>query len=44
VFAAFSTERAARQVWERAPKDMRGFIAQGLEQHPLRDLARGSVN
>ena len=44
VFAAFPTERAARQVWEQAPKGMRGFIAQGLEQHPLRDLARSPVN
>ena len=43
VFAAFPTERAARQVWERAPKGMRGFIARGLEQHPLRDLARSPV-
>jgi len=39
VFAAFETERAARQVWDGAPKDIRGFIAQGLAQHPLRDLA-----
>ena len=36
VFAAFPTEIAARQVWERGPKDMRGFIAQGLARHPLR--------
>ena len=43
VFAAFSTERAARQVWEQAPKDMLGFIAQGLAQHPLRDLARTEI-
>jgi len=40
VFAAFPTESAARQVWEQAPKGMRGFIAQGLARHPLRDLAR----
>jgi len=40
VFAAFLAESAARQVWERAPKDMQGFIARGLAQHPLRDLAR----
>ncbi len=38
VFAAFPTEGAARQVWERAPKGMRGFIAQGLARHPLRHL------
>lgn len=40
VFAAFPAESAARQVWERAPAGMRGFIAQGLARHPLRDLAR----
>jgi 4-diphosphocytidyl-2-C-methyl-D-erythritol kinase len=41
VFAAFPGESAARQVWEQAPKKgMRGFIAQGLARHPLRDLAR----
>jgi len=39
VFAAFPTERAARQVWDQAPKDMRGFIARGLARHPLRELA-----
>jgi len=40
VFAAFPTESAARRVWEQAPRGMRGFIAQGLARHPLRDLAR----
>jgi len=40
VFAAFQTERAAREVWARAPAGMRGFIAQGLARHPLHDLAR----
>jgi len=40
VFAAFPTERAARQVWELAPEGMQGFIAQGLARHPLRELAR----
>jgi len=40
VFAAFPTEDAARQVRERMPKDMRGFVARGLAQHPLRDLPR----
>lgn len=40
VFAAFATEGAARQVWERAPKDMRGFIARGLACHPLRHLVQ----
>ena len=40
VFAAFPTESAARRVWQQAPSGMRGFIARGLAQHPLRDLAR----
>ena len=40
VFAAFPTESAARQVQERAPRGMQGFIARGLARHPLRDLAR----
>jgi 4-diphosphocytidyl-2-C-methyl-D-erythritol kinase len=40
VFAAFPTEGAARQTWEQAPAGMRGFIARGLAQHPLRDLAQ----
>jgi 4-diphosphocytidyl-2-C-methyl-D-erythritol kinase len=38
VFAAFQTENAARQIWERLPKGMRGFIAQGLARHPLHHL------
>jgi 4-diphosphocytidyl-2-C-methyl-D-erythritol kinase len=40
VFAAFPTESAARQVWERAPAGMQGFVAQGLARHPLRHLAQ----
>jgi len=40
VFAAFPTEQAARRVWNQAPAGMQGFIARGLAQHPLRDLAR----
>jgi 4-diphosphocytidyl-2-C-methyl-D-erythritol kinase len=39
VFAAFPTESAAREVWEQAPHDMRGFVARGLALHPLRDFA-----
>src|SRR5262245_43268170 len=38
VFAAFATESAARQVWERVPAGTRGFIARGLERHPLHEL------
>lgn len=40
VFAGFATENAAREVLARLPATMRGFIAQGLARHPLRDLAR----
>jgi 4-diphosphocytidyl-2-C-methyl-D-erythritol kinase len=40
VFAAFASEAAARRVWKRAPRGTRGFVARGLERHPLRDLAR----
>jgi len=40
VFAAFPTEPAARRVLEQVPEGMRGFVAQGLTRHPLRDLAR----
>jgi len=40
VFAAFPDESAARRVHEQAPGAMRGFVAQGLARHPLRDLAR----
>jgi len=40
VFAAFPTERAARQVWEQAPRGMQGFITQGLARHPLRQLVQ----
>ncbi|HXF65112.1 MAG TPA: 4-(cytidine 5'-diphospho)-2-C-methyl-D-erythritol kinase [Burkholderiales bacterium] len=40
VFAAFSTERAARAAWKAAgPAGMRGFVAAGLARHPLRGLA-----
>ena len=39
VFAAFDTERAARELWAKAPVGMRGFVARGLARHPLRDLA-----
>ncbi|MBI1965161.1 MAG: 4-(cytidine 5'-diphospho)-2-C-methyl-D-erythritol kinase [Betaproteobacteria bacterium] len=43
VFAAFAAESAAREVWAQAPAGMQGFIAQGLERHPLRDLVRDPV-
>jgi 4-diphosphocytidyl-2-C-methyl-D-erythritol kinase len=40
VFAAFDTESGARAVLARLPDGMRGFVARGLERHPLRDLAQ----
>lgn len=39
VFAAFDTEEAAHEVMARAPVDMQGFVARGLDRHPLRGLA-----
>ena len=43
VFAAFTAESEAREVWAQAPAGMQGFIAQGLVRHPLRDLVRDPV-
>ena len=37
VFASFATESAAREVLSQLPKTMRGFVAQGLDRHPLYD-------
>ena len=38
VFAPFASEGAARAVLARLPDDMRGFVAQGLDRHPLHDV------
>jgi len=35
VFAGFDTEPEAREVFARKPAAMQGFVAQGLERHPL---------
>jgi 4-diphosphocytidyl-2-C-methyl-D-erythritol kinase len=35
VFAEFATEREASAVVSRIPADMRGFVARGLDRHPL---------
>jgi 4-diphosphocytidyl-2-C-methyl-D-erythritol kinase len=35
VFAAFGTEAAAREVLQQLPATMQGFVAQGLDRHPL---------
>ena len=36
VFAAFDTREAAQRVIDELPDSMQGFIARGLERHPLR--------
>ena len=38
VFAEFGTEREARALLEELPGAMRGFVARGLERHPLYDF------
>ncbi|HEX6829542.1 MAG TPA: 4-(cytidine 5'-diphospho)-2-C-methyl-D-erythritol kinase [Burkholderiales bacterium] len=38
VFAEFGSEGAARAVLEQMPPGMRGFVARGLDEHPLRGL------
>lgn len=35
VFASFGTEEAARGVLRQLPETMQGFVAQGLDRHPL---------
>jgi 4-diphosphocytidyl-2-C-methyl-D-erythritol kinase len=37
IFAAFDTEGKAREVFGRRLPGMAGFVAQGLDRHPLRD-------
>ena len=38
VFAAYDSGEAAQRVIERLPGDMTGFVARGLDRHPLWDL------
>ena len=40
VFAAFATEQEARAVLARRPGSMNGFVARGLDQHPLQSFAK----
>ena len=35
VFAEFATEQAAQAAFARIPDDMKGFVAKGLDHHPL---------
>ena len=37
VFAAFDSEPAALEVFHRRPREMQGFVARGLDRHPLFD-------
>ncbi len=39
VFAAFSSEEEARGVFARKPEKLSGFVARGLDRHPLHDFA-----
>jgi len=39
VFAEFAAERAAHAALQELPETMRGFVARGLERHPLHDWA-----
>jgi 4-diphosphocytidyl-2-C-methyl-D-erythritol kinase len=39
VFAAFADESGARQALQACPPDMKAFVAQGLDVHPLHGLA-----
>ena len=38
VFAEFATELAASMALAQLPSDMSGFVARGLDRHPLRDF------
>ena len=40
VFASFTSEDAARAVIAKLPEEMNGFVARGMDRHPLWDLAR----
>jgi len=39
VFAAFASREAAQAALEGLPASMRGFVARGLEHHPLREVS-----
>jgi 4-diphosphocytidyl-2-C-methyl-D-erythritol kinase len=38
VFAEFATELAAQTAFEQIPEDMKGFVAKGLDCHPMHKL------
>jgi 4-diphosphocytidyl-2-C-methyl-D-erythritol kinase len=37
VFAGFESREQAEAVLRKLPENMRGVVAQGLQQHPLHD-------
>lgn len=39
VFAGFATEQEAHAVFAQRPGEVEGFVARGLDQHPLRNFA-----
>ena len=39
VFAEFPDAQQAQAVLDELPQDMRGVVARGLPQHPLREFA-----
>lgn len=43
VFAGFADEVAAREVFAQRPASMQGFVARGLDTHPLHALAETQV-
>lgn len=42
VFATFGQEQQAREVFSARPPHMQGFVARGLDAHPLRRMILGS--
>lgn len=42
VFATFGQEQQAREVFSARPPHMQGFVARGLDAHPLRGMILGS--
>ena len=42
VFAEFDTESAAREVLAMAPKEVKGFVARGVNVSPLHQILNGS--
>jgi 4-diphosphocytidyl-2-C-methyl-D-erythritol kinase len=39
VFAEFASEAQAQEALTQIPVDMRGFVARGLDRHPMYDFA-----